>query len=51
MIKLLDLIQQILNDTYYVTDVANDTTFTVTVNGLSPGNIPSADLANAIVKG
>ena len=39
-----------LNDTYYVTDVANDTTFTVTVNGLSPGNIPSADLANAIVK-
>ena len=39
-----------LNDTYYVTDVANDTTLTVTVNGLSPGNVPSADLANAIVK-
>ena len=39
-----------LNGTYYVTDVANDTTLTVTLNGLSPGNVPSVDLANAIVK-
>ena len=39
-----------LNGTYYVTDVANDSQLTVTVNGLTPGSVPSADLANAIVK-
>ena len=39
-----------LNGTYYVTDVSNDTTLTVTLNGLAPGNVPTADLANAIVK-
>ena len=39
-----------LNGTYYVTDVANDSQLTVTVNGLAPGSVPSADLANAIVR-
>ena len=39
-----------LNGTYYVTNVANDSQLTVTLNGLAPGNVPTADLANAIVK-
>ena len=39
-----------MNGTYYVTNVANDSQLTVTLNGLAPGNVPAADLANAIVK-
>ena len=39
-----------LNGTYYVTDVANDSQLTVTVNGFPPGSVPTADLTNAIVK-
>ena len=39
-----------LNGTYYVTNVANDTTLTITVNGFTPGSVPSGELNSAIVK-
>lgn len=39
-----------LNGTYYVTRVNNDTELVVTLNGLTPGNIPVSDIDQAIVK-
>ena len=39
-----------LNGTYYVTSVNNDSELVITVNGITPGSVPSSDLTNAIVK-
>lgn len=39
-----------LNGTYYVTSVNNDSELVITIQGITPGTVPSSDLANAIVK-